>query len=72
MNECVLLLLTRAGIVSDRLGAVGYLVARLRGIDIFKEGSGNIGATNVGRVLGRKFGFLVFMLESAQGRCAGP
>ena len=45
----------------------GYLVARTRGIDIFKEGSGNIGATNVGRVLGRKFGVLVFLLDFAKG-----
>jgi acyl-phosphate glycerol 3-phosphate acyltransferase len=45
----------------------GYLVARARGIDIFKEGSGNIGATNVGRVLGRRFGIAVFILDYAKG-----
>ena len=45
----------------------GYLVARARGIDIFKEGSGNIGATNVGRVLGRRFGILVFVLDFLKG-----
>jgi acyl-phosphate glycerol 3-phosphate acyltransferase len=51
------------------LGAVpfGYLVARLRGVDIFKAGSGNIGATNVGRVLGRKFGLFVFVLDFLKG-----
>src|SRR5215207_9636298 len=54
------------------IGAVpfGYLVARLRGVDIFHAGSGNIGATNVGRVLGRKFGLLVFVLDFMKG--AGP
>src|SRR5947209_17269108 len=45
----------------------GYLIARSRGIDIFKQGSGNIGATNVGRVLGRKFGILAFALDFAKG-----
>src|SRR5882724_3005914 len=45
----------------------GYLVARARGVDIFKEGSGNIGATNVGRILGRPFGVLVFVLDFAKG-----
>jgi acyl-phosphate glycerol 3-phosphate acyltransferase len=56
-------------LLSYLLGAVpfGYLVARARGIDIFEEGSGNIGATNVGRVLGRKFGVLVFFLDFAKG-----
>lgn len=51
------------------VGAVpfGYLVARLRGVNIFAEGSGNIGATNVGRVLGRKWGVLVFLLDFAKG-----
>jgi glycerol-3-phosphate acyltransferase PlsY len=51
------------------IGAIpfGYLVARGKGVDLFKEGSGNIGATNVGRVLGRKFGILVFVLDFAKG-----
>lgn len=51
------------------IGAIpfGWLVARARGVDIFKHGSGNLGATNVGRVLGRKFGILVFLLDFAKG-----
>src|ERR1019366_6783581 len=54
------------------IGAIpfGYLVARWRGVNIFAHGSGNIGATNVGRILGRKFGLLVFVLDFAKG--AGP
>jgi acyl-phosphate glycerol 3-phosphate acyltransferase len=45
----------------------GYLLARARGVDIFKAGSGNIGATNVGRVLGKKFGILAFVLDFLKG-----
>jgi acyl phosphate:glycerol-3-phosphate acyltransferase len=51
------------------IGAVpiGYLVARLNGVDIVRQGSGNIGATNVGRILGWRIGLLVFLLDFAKG-----
>jgi glycerol-3-phosphate acyltransferase PlsY len=48
----------------------GYLIARAKGVDLFHAGSGNIGATNVGRVLGRTYGVLVFVLDFLKG--AGP
>ena len=51
------------------IGAIpfGYLIGRMRGVDLFREGSGNIGATNAGRVLGRGFGILVFLLDFLKG-----
>ncbi len=51
------------------IGAIpfGYLFARMRGVNIFEHGSGNIGATTVGRVLGKPIGFLVFVLDFTKG-----
>lgn len=45
----------------------GYLIARIKGIDIRKHGSGNIGATNLGRVLGRPYFFICFFLDMLKG-----
>lgn len=42
----------------------GVLVAKLRGVDLRALGSGNIGATNAGRVLGTKLGVLVLVLDT--------
>ena len=55
------------------LGSLSFatLIARKHGIDIFKEGSGNPGATNVKRVLGKKAGNLVFVLDFLKGFVAG-
>src|SRR5262249_60249827 len=51
------------------LGSVpfGYLAGRLSGIDIRKAGSGNVGATNVVRVLGKGYGYTVFALDFLKG-----
>lgn len=46
------------------------LIARSRGIDITASGSGNPGASNVGRLLGRKLGVLVFVLDGLKGAAA--
>jgi acyl phosphate:glycerol-3-phosphate acyltransferase len=45
----------------------GLLIGRAKGIDIRQHGSGNIGATNVGRVLGRKYFILCFTLDLLKG-----
>jgi len=45
----------------------GWLIARGKGVDLRKSGSGNVGATNVGRVLGRRWGYLCFFLDMAKG-----
>lgn len=51
------------------LGSIptGYLVARSKGVDIRKQGSGNIGATNVFRILGKPAGILVLLADAAKG-----
>ncbi|MBI3885468.1 MAG: glycerol-3-phosphate 1-O-acyltransferase PlsY [Opitutae bacterium] len=48
----------------------GYLVAKSHGVDIFKAGSGNPGATNVKRVLGAKAGNTVLALDILKGAVA--
>lgn len=54
------------------LGSIpfGLLIGRLRGIDIRQHGSGNIGATNVWRVLGPKWGGATFLLDAGKGFAA--
>ncbi len=45
----------------------GFIVARARGIDLRKVGSGNVGATNVFRALGLRVALGVFALDVAKG-----
>jgi glycerol-3-phosphate acyltransferase PlsY len=54
------------------LGSIpaGYLVARAKGIDIRTVGSGNIGATNAMRVLGRPAGIAVLLVDALKGYAA--
>jgi glycerol-3-phosphate acyltransferase PlsY len=51
------------------LGSVcfGPIVARRREVDLREVGSGNVGATNVGRALGRRMGLLVLVLDLTKG-----
>jgi acyl phosphate:glycerol-3-phosphate acyltransferase len=56
-------------VLSYLIGSVpwGYVLARSKGIDIRQQGSGNIGAANVARVMGRNWGYLVFLLDFLKG-----
>ena len=58
-----------AALVAFGCGSIpfGPIVARLRGINLRTVGSGNIGATNVGRALGWKWGVLVYVLDAIKG-----
>lgn len=54
------------------LGSIptGYLVAKAKGIDIRSVGSGNIGATNVFRILGKPAGIFVLLADALKGFAA--
>src|ERR1700690_3303034 len=51
------------------LGSIptGFLVAKAKGIDIRAVGSGNIGATNAMRVLGKPAGIFVLLMDALKG-----
>jgi glycerol-3-phosphate acyltransferase PlsY len=56
-------------IIGYLLGAISFavIIARSKGVDIFKEGSGNPGATNIKRILGKRWGNVVFALDALKG-----
>lgn len=62
-------LLLAAAVVGYLVGSVSpaTLLARRRGVDLRAVGSGNPGATNVGRALGRKAGVVVAVLDVVKG-----
>jgi acyl phosphate:glycerol-3-phosphate acyltransferase len=57
------------GLLAYVLGAVpfGFLIARARGVDLRRVGSGNIGATNVFRCVSKPLGVLTFALDMGKG-----
>jgi acyl phosphate:glycerol-3-phosphate acyltransferase len=61
-----------AAVLAYLLGSVpwGFLAGKLNGMDLRKEGSGNTGATNAVRVLGKKWGYTVFALDALKGWAA--
>jgi glycerol-3-phosphate acyltransferase PlsY len=56
-------------LVAYLLGSIptGFIVARAKGVDIRAVGSGNIGATNVLRVLGKPAGIFVLAVDAPKG-----
>jgi glycerol-3-phosphate acyltransferase PlsY len=51
------------------LGSIpfGLIIAKIKGIDIRNHGSGNIGATNVFRIVGKKYGLTCLLLDALKG-----
>lgn len=70
MTLAVLSLLSLAG--GYFVGSISFavLLAKSRGVDIFSVGSGNPGATNVIRVLGKPYGYTCFLLDALKGVAA--
>jgi len=68
----VLIVLLSTAIAAYFLGSfpTGYLVGRARGVDLRRQGSGNIGATNALRVLGRGPGSFVLFIDALKGYLA--
>ena len=60
------------GFASYLIGSIpaGYIAGHIAGIDIRTVGSGNIGATNVTRVLGKRYGYPVFIVDFLKGFAA--
>ncbi len=56
-------------VVAYLLGSIptGFLVGKAKGIDLRKVGSGNIGATNALRILGKKAGIAVLVIDALKG-----
>ena len=56
-------------VVGYFLGAIpfAYIITKRQGVDIFTVGSGNVGATNVTRALGKRYGRVCFALDCLKG-----
>jgi acyl phosphate:glycerol-3-phosphate acyltransferase len=67
-----MLVFAAVALVSYLLGSIpaGYIAGRIAGIDIRHAGSGNMGATNVTRVLGKRYGYPVFIVDFLKGLMA--
>jgi acyl phosphate:glycerol-3-phosphate acyltransferase len=58
-----------AALVAYLLGSIpfGFIAGLIAGVDVREHGSGNIGATNTLRVLGKKYGYAVFVADVLKG-----
>jgi glycerol-3-phosphate acyltransferase PlsY len=56
-------------LIAYLLGSVptGYILGSLAGVDVRKAGSGNVGATNVARVVGKRHGIFTLIADVAKG-----
>jgi glycerol-3-phosphate acyltransferase PlsY len=66
-RELVLIVLLPVAAYLVASTPVGVLIAAAKGVNLRQHGSGNVGATNVGRVVGRKWGYVCFLLDVAKG-----
>lgn len=68
-NVIILIIGAYLSIGAYLLGSIhfGLIAGKIKGIDVRKGGSGNVGTTNVFRLLGKKWGFIVFLLDTAKG-----
>lgn len=67
MHNSLFLLLLAVGAYFVGSIPVGFLIGKSRGLDIRQHGSGNIGATNVFRVVGKGWGIAAFILDFLKG-----
>lgn len=67
MTPAVAILFSAVGGYLSGAMPFGYWAGKLKGMDIRQHGSGNIGATNVIRVLGKGIGIPVFILDALKG-----
>ena len=69
MNLPPSLVVALCGVGAYLLGAIpfGLVIARFKGVDIRQVGSGNVGATNVFRSVGKGLGILTFALDVWKG-----
>ena len=65
-NPFIYILLPLAGYLAGSI-PFGMIIGRLNGVDLRTVGSGNTGATNVTRVLGKAWGYSCFLLDVAKG-----
>ncbi|HRE48147.1 MAG TPA: glycerol-3-phosphate 1-O-acyltransferase PlsY [Aggregatilineales bacterium] len=69
MNTALIGILIVIALSTYLVGSIptAYLVGRVNGIDIFSVGSGNMGATNISRTLGFRWGALVLIVDLLKG-----
>ena len=61
--------LITACVLAFLVGAIpfGFIIARVQGVDVRHAGSGNVGATNVARILGKRSGIATLLLDAMKG-----